>query len=116
MGELAFNQYNCVLKWQVLKGGLTASTQGSLSWKKSPMGHHLKHPPPPMCGGRCHVLAFASRLAAISAAALIHSSSNPKVLSHWDRTMDPTVLRVNSNKNKVSLAAVGDAVAQSLTN
>ena len=32
-----------------------------------------------------------------------------RVYTHWDRIADATVLKVNSNQNKIALAAVGDA-------
>ena len=37
--------------------------------------------------------------------------NTPKVYSHWDRPMDPTILRISTNKHKVALGAVGDAFA-----
>ena len=38
--------------------------------------------------------------------------NTPKVYSHWDRPMDPTILRISTNKHKVALGAVGDAFAK----
>ena len=36
-------------------------------------------------------------------------TSAPRVFIHWDRPIDPTILRVNSNQNRISLSSVGDA-------
>ena len=41
-----------------------------------------------------------------------HASSTPRDASHWDRLSNPTILRINSNKNKVSLEAVKAAFAE----
>ena len=37
------------------------------------------------------------------------SSSALRVFAHWDRIADPTILKVDSNKNRIALTVVGDA-------
>ena len=107
MGELAINQTNMSAQVAGMQGRID-----SIDSRLIKVEEGNKDAPSSQAHPSTNGWGDMPRAPAASTSPLPPSpSSTPQAYDHSDRPMDPSVLRISNNQNKIALGAVGDAFA-----